>query len=269
MASASETKQTSTSKSNVKKASQQKNLIIVNSDELDNINITNDIQPTATINVKPKILKKKNTNLINQITDIQALTLTSTPTTTAMKDDNINETVNEDNIKAITNEKPINKINKINKLNKAINPIKNETDIIITDNQEILLELDKDNKDNKDNKDKTKIKNKHPVKKNNVLSTELFNDEELDYRTILMNYDFTKNITKPKITKYEKALLVGKRAKQLEEGANANVKVLAGQSMIDVAEEELRQRLMPFMIKRPIGNLYEYWRIKDMEVNMD
>ena len=84
-----------------------------------------------------------------------------------------------------------------------------------------------------------------------------------------MNYDFTKNITKPKITKYEKALLVGKRAKQLEEGANANVKVLAGQSMIDVAEEELRQRLMPFMIKRPIGNLYEYWRIKDMEVNMD
>ena len=250
MASASETKQTSTSKSNVKKASQQKNLIIVNSDELDNINITNDIQPTATINVKPKILKKKNTSLINQITDIQALTLTSTPTTTAMKDDNINETVNEDNIK-------------------AINPIKNETDIIITDNQEILLELDKDNKDNKDNKDKTKIKNKHPVKKNNVLSTELFNDEELDYRTILMNYDFTKNITKPKITKYEKALLVGKRAKQLEEGANANVKVLAGQSMIDVAEEELRQRLMPFMIKRPIGNLYEYWRIKDMEVNMD
>ena len=59
MASASETKQTSTSKSNIKKASQQKNLIIVNSDELDNINITNDIQPTATINVKPKILKKK------------------------------------------------------------------------------------------------------------------------------------------------------------------------------------------------------------------
>ena len=63
--------------------------------------------------------------------------------------------------------------------------------------------------------------------------------------------------------------MVGKRAKQIEEGANPNVKVLPGQSSIEIAEEELRQRKIPLIIKRPIGNTYEYWRPADMEVLMD
>jgi DNA-directed RNA polymerase I, II, and III subunit RPABC2 len=84
-----------------------------------------------------------------------------------------------------------------------------------------------------------------------------------------LNYDFTKNKTLPKITKYEKALLIGKRAKQIEEGANPNVKVLPGQSAIAIAEEELRQRKIPLIIKRPLGNTFEYWKPADMEVIMD
>jgi len=243
------------SKPRSKKLLAQPESIVINSDDLDINNIqpikatsVTDTSVTATnvITSKPKITRKKTINLNSQVTDTKPQQQTIK---THIQNENMND--KEENLKPI--DKPIDKPIKI---------IKTDNDDI-NNNQEILLELDKDNKD------KTKNKNKHQVKKNNVLSTELFNDEELDYRTILMNYDFTKNITKPKITKYEKALLVGKRAKQLEEGANANVKVLAGQSMIDVAEEELRQRLMPFMIKRPIGNLYEYWRLKDMEVNMD
>jgi DNA-directed RNA polymerase subunit K/omega len=98
---------------------------------------------------------------------------------------------------------------------------------------------------------------------------DLFDDDNVDYRYIMMNYDFTKNKTRPIITKYEKALLVGKRAKQIESGARANVKVLAGQNAIEIAEEELRQRKIPLMIKRPIGNTFEYWKPVDMEVDMD
>lgn len=108
---------------------------------------------------------------------------------------------------------------------------------------------------------------KKPSKKQDI--TELFNDDDVDYRYIITNYDFSKNKTLPKITKYEKALLVGKRAKQIEEGANPNVKVLPGQTSIDIAEEELRQRKIPFIIKRPIGNKFEYWKPIDMEVIMD
>ena len=108
---------------------------------------------------------------------------------------------------------------------------------------------------------------KKPSKKQDI--TEIFNDDDVDYRYIITNYDFSKNKTLPKITKYEKALLVGKRAKQIEEGANPNVKVLPGQTSIDIAEEELRQRKIPFIIKRPLGNKFEYWKPIDMEVIMD
>ena len=114
------------------------------------------------------------------------------------------------------------------------------------------------------------MSDKKNVKKNAVSSSELFNNDDVDYRNILTNYDFTKNITRARITKYEKALLIGKRAKQLEEGASPNVKVLEGQtSVIEIAEEELRQRVIPLIIRRPNGNSYEYWRPRDMEVNID
>jgi DNA-directed RNA polymerase I, II, and III subunit RPABC2 len=85
----------------------------------------------------------------------------------------------------------------------------------------------------------------------------------------MSNYDFSKNKTPARITKYERALLVGKRAKQIEEGANANIVILAGQNSIEIAEEELRQRKIPLIIKRPIGNSFEYWKPADMEVYMD
>ena len=100
-------------------------------------------------------------------------------------------------------------------------------------------------------------------------TVDMFGEDDLDFRYIMMNYDYTKNVTMPKITKYERALLIGKRAKQIEEGANPNVKYTSGQSVISIAEEELRQRKIPLIIKRPIGNKFEYWKPADMEVNMD
>jgi len=100
-------------------------------------------------------------------------------------------------------------------------------------------------------------------------SFDMFGNDDVDFRFVMMNYDYTKNKTLPKITKYERALLIGKRAKQIEEGANANIKIMPGQSAIEIAEEELRQRKIPLIIKRPIGNTFEYWKPADMEVLMD
>jgi len=127
------------------------------------------------------------------------------------------------------------------------------------EDDEILLDASKISKTKKTGK----------KSETSVQSNELFNEDDVDYRNVLLNYDFTKNRTLPKITKYEKALLIGKRGKQIEEGANPNVKVLPGQSAIEIAEEELRQRKIPLIIKRPLGNTFEYWRPRDMEVNMD
>ena len=73
--------------------------------------------------------------------------------------------------------------------------------------------------------------------------------------------------TLPYLTKYEKARVLGQRAKQIEVGAKPLVKV--PENIIDgyiIAELELREKKIPFIIKRPIpGGAFEYWHIRDLE----
>jgi len=73
--------------------------------------------------------------------------------------------------------------------------------------------------------------------------------------------------TIPYLTKYEKARVIGQRAKQLETGANPLVKV--PENIIDgyiIAELELREKKLPFIIRRPIpSGGCEYWNIRDLE----
>lgn len=73
--------------------------------------------------------------------------------------------------------------------------------------------------------------------------------------------------TLPYLTKYEKARILGQRAKQIEVGAKPLVKV--PENIIDgyiIAELELREKKIPFIIKRPIpGGAFEYWHIRDLE----
>ena len=73
--------------------------------------------------------------------------------------------------------------------------------------------------------------------------------------------------TIPYLTKYEKARVLGQRAKQIETGAKPLVKV--PENIVDsyiIAELELREKKVPFIIRRPIpGGGCEYWNLKDLE----
>jgi DNA-directed RNA polymerase I, II, and III subunit RPABC2 len=73
--------------------------------------------------------------------------------------------------------------------------------------------------------------------------------------------------TIPYLTKYEKTRVLGQRAKQIECGAKPLVKV--PENIIDsyiIAELELQQKKIPFIIRRPIpGGGVEYWNLKDLE----
>jgi len=149
---------------------------------------------------------------------------------------------------------------KISKPNKIIK----KTETIVIDESEIEPKLEAKT----ESKIKQVTKNKTLLKQTES-SFDMFGDDKDDYREILMKYDYTKNKTLPKITKYERALIIGKRAKQIEDGANPNIKVKPGQGAIEIAEEELRQRVIPLIIKRPNGNTFEYWKPADMEVLMD
>jgi DNA-directed RNA polymerase I, II, and III subunit RPABC2 len=77
--------------------------------------------------------------------------------------------------------------------------------------------------------------------------------------------DFHRTI--PFMTKFEKARILGQRAKQINSGATPFVKV--PENVIDgylIAELELKQKRIPFIIRRPLPNGgSEYWSIKDLE----
>ena len=73
--------------------------------------------------------------------------------------------------------------------------------------------------------------------------------------------------TIPYLTKYEKARIIGQRAKQIETGSKPFVKV--PEHVIDgyvIAELELQQKKIPFIIRRPMpGGGSEYWNLRDLE----
>jgi len=73
--------------------------------------------------------------------------------------------------------------------------------------------------------------------------------------------------TMPMLTKYEKARILGERAKQINGGAKPFVPVKEG--VIDgylIALSELEQKKIPFIIRRPVSDGFEYWRLKDLEI---
>ena len=74
--------------------------------------------------------------------------------------------------------------------------------------------------------------------------------------------------TIPFLTKYERARVLGQRAKQIETGAKPLVKV--PENVVEgyiIAELELKEKKIPFIIRRPIpGGGCEYWNLKDLEI---
>jgi len=74
--------------------------------------------------------------------------------------------------------------------------------------------------------------------------------------------------TIPILTKYEKARVLGERAKQINSGAKPFVPV--DETLIDgylIALKELEEKKIPFIIRRPLpSGACEYWKLKDLEM---
>jgi DNA-directed RNA polymerase subunit K/omega len=100
----------------------------------------------------------------------------------------------------------------------------------------------------------------------------IHNKNEIELLSIVTRND--KNIiidelhrTLPFLTKFERARILGQRAKQINSGSLPFVKI--PDKVIDgyiIAELELQQKMMPFIIRRPLTNGgSEYWKVKDLE----
>ena len=99
------------------------------------------------------------------------------------------------------------------------------------------------------------------------------NDEEIQILSTVIRDENNQIIddlhrTLPYLTKYEKTRILGVRTKQINEGAPLFVE--ADASIIDgyiIAEKELQERKIPFIIRRPIPNGgSEYWKVSDLEI---
>ena len=78
--------------------------------------------------------------------------------------------------------------------------------------------------------------------------------------------DYHKTV--PFLTKYEKTRVIGQRIQQLNNGAKVYVNV--SDDIIDnnvIAEIELKEKKIPFIIRRPLpDNSFEYWKLQDLEL---
>ncbi len=74
--------------------------------------------------------------------------------------------------------------------------------------------------------------------------------------------------TYPILSKYEKTKIIGIRVSQLNKGATPYIKL--NTKVLDnslIAEKELLEKRLPFIIRRPIPNgHFEYWNINDLEL---
>ena len=112
-----------------------------------------------------------------------------------------------------------------------------------------------------------KIINRDIIDLNNSNSDSNSNSKEYDYQNIIMNYNINNNKSVNVLTQYEISVIIGKRASQIAMGALPLIKVTSNMNHIEIAEEELRQKKTPFIIKREIGERAEYWKIEDLELS--
>lgn len=102
--------------------------------------------------------------------------------------------------------------------------------------------------------------------------TQKYSDQEVnmeDLSDFKENYEKLKKkyITRPVLTKYEKTQIISERSQQLTNGAISFLKNPESyNSPYEIALEELKQKKIPFIIKRPIANTFEYWKLEDLKI---
>lgn len=79
------------------------------------------------------------------------------------------------------------------------------------------------------------------------------------------NYDKSTFLSQPNLTKYEKTKIISERSQQLANGAISFLKNPERfNNVYEIALEELKQKKLPYIIRRNVSNKYEYWKLSDL-----
>lgn len=78
-------------------------------------------------------------------------------------------------------------------------------------------------------------------------------------------YDTSKNISSPMLNKYERTQIIYERCNLITNGSKPFIKNPEKYSSIEeIVLQELKEKKIPFIIKRKIGSNYEYWKLSDL-----
>ena len=95
----------------------------------------------------------------------------------------------------------------------------------------------------------------------------LSNIEDINIFNLTYDENKKKYITSKYLNKYEKTKVISERVQQL---ANNSKQLISNpenyKTIYDIALEELKQKKIPFIIKRPINNTFEYWKLEDLRI---
>ena len=88
-----------------------------------------------------------------------------------------------------------------------------------------------------------------------------------DINLLMKNYkkNKKKNKSSANLTKYEKTRVLSDRASQINSGSVIFItNPERFSNAYQIAIEEFRLKKIPFIIKRPYGNTFEYWKLNDL-----
>ena len=88
----------------------------------------------------------------------------------------------------------------------------------------------------------------------------------ISYNDIVKNINTKEKKTIPYLSKFEKARIIGARLQQLAYGAQPKINAENLHNINDIVLEELKQRKIPFIIRRSMPNgTYEDWKMEEFE----
>jgi DNA-directed RNA polymerase subunit K/omega len=211
------------------------------------------------------------------------------------KNVNISSVINTNNITGGSKKK--NKTNEHNISDDDIDNIEEDEDIDededdnldenITETEEDIDENDEnDENDETDNLDENEDDNKSIKSDNSIDETKndasktcyskyaLPDTDDVDFDELFIDDEFKINkilkLSKPILFKYEKVRLLSNRAKQLSQGAKPMIKNIEGLSSKEIALLELKNKLIPLIIERPVPNSgVERWKLSELEIIED
>ena len=88
-----------------------------------------------------------------------------------------------------------------------------------------------------------------------------------DYNKKINFLQCKERITRPILTKYEKTLILGHRAQQILNNSHilVNIEKLKDKNPLEIARKELKEGLIPFIIRRPLPNgRFEDWKCSEL-----